>query len=114
MSVVGMITGQAGQANDSVAMHAHQACRGTNATSFLEMAEDRHDRLVGKLGAEEDGPLMLGEGLLARLAAEESVLALFSEAVVNREVAGVALPEGRTLRIGAAKTCKVVHRHEAS
>src|SRR3954454_13475608 len=99
MSVVGVIAGQAGQADDGVAVDSHQACGGADATTFLEMAEDRHDRVVGELGAKEDGPLVLGEGALAGVAAEESVLALLAEAVVDREVSGVALPEGRTLRV---------------
>jgi hypothetical protein len=94
MSVVGVIAGQAGQANDGVAMDAHQACGGTDATSFLEMAEDRHDRVVGELGAEEDGSLVLRERVSAEVAAKESVLALLAEAVVDREISGVAAPEG--------------------
>src|SRR3954454_24969505 len=114
MSVVGMIAGEAGQADDGVAMHPHQACGGADATSFLEVAEDRHDRVVGELGAEEDGPFVLGEGVLADVATEEPVLALLSEAVVDREVSGIALPERRTLGVGAAKTCEVFHRDEAS
>jgi hypothetical protein len=93
MSVVGVIAGQAGQADDGVAMDTHQSCGGTNAASFLEMAEDRHDRVVGELGAEEDGPFVLRERLLAGIAAEESVLALLPEAIVDREVSGIALTE---------------------
>ena len=94
MSVVGMIAGQAGQADDGVAMDADQACGGADATSFLEMAEDRHDFVVGEFGPEEDGPFVLGEGVLAGLAEEEAVLALLSEAVVDREVSSIALSEG--------------------
>jgi hypothetical protein len=114
MSVVGVIAGQAGQSNDGVTMDTHQACGGTNATPFLKMAEDRHDRVVGELGAEEDGPFVLGERVLAEVAAEESVLALLSEAVVDREVSGVALTEGRALGVGTAETCEVFHRHGTS
>jgi hypothetical protein len=114
MSVVGMIAGQAGQADDGVAMDADQACGGADATPFLEMAEDRHNLVVRELGTEEDGALVLGEGTLAGVAAEESVLALLSEAVVNREVSGVASAEIRTLGIGAAEPREVVHRYEAS
>jgi hypothetical protein len=114
MSVVGMIAGQAGQADDGVAVDPHQSCGGTDATSFLEMAEDRHDRVVGELGAEEDGPFVLGEGVLASVAAEEPRLALLAEAVVDREVSGVAFPEVRTRCVGAAETCEVFHRDEAS
>ena len=109
-----MITGQAGQADDGVAMDTDQACRGADAASFLEMAEDRHDRVVGELGAEEDGASVLGEGALAGVAAEQSVLALRSEAVVDREISGVAAAEIRTLGIGAAEAREVVHRREAS
>jgi hypothetical protein len=114
MSVVGVIAGQAGQADDSIAVDSHQACRGADATSFLEMAEDRHDCVVGEFGPEEDGPFVLGEGVLAEIAAEEPILALLAEAVVDREVSGVALTEGRTLRVGAAEACEVFHRREAS
>jgi hypothetical protein len=114
MSVVGMNAGQAGQSDDGVAVDPHQPCGGADAASFLEMAEDRHDRVVGELGAEEDGPFVLREGLLAGVAAEEAILALLAEAIVDREVSGVALPEGRTLRIGAAEACEVFHRDEAS
>jgi hypothetical protein len=114
MSVVGVLTGQAGQANDGVAMDAHQACGGADATSFLEMAEDRHDGVVGELGAEEGGPSVLREGLLANVAAEESVLASLSEAVVDREVSGIALTEGRTPGVGTAEPGEVFHRREAS
>ena len=109
-----MIAGQAGQADDGIAMDPHQACGGADATSFLEMAEDRHDLVVRELGAEEDGALVLGEGALAGVAAEESVLALLAKAVVNREVSGVTSTEIRTLGIGAAEARDVVHRHEAS
>jgi hypothetical protein len=34
MRVVGVLASQAGQANNGVAMDAHQACRGPNATSL--------------------------------------------------------------------------------
>ena len=111
---MGVIAGQAGQADDGVAMDPDQACGGADATSFLEMAEDRHNRLVGELGPEEDGPFVLREGVLADVAAEESVLAMLAEAVVNREVSGVASAEFRTLGIGTAETREIVHRHEAS
>ncbi len=94
MSIVGVLASPAGQANDGVAMDAHQACGGPNATSFLEMVEDRHDLVVGELGAEEDGPLVLGERALAEIAAKESVLTLLAEAVVDQEMAGVAVAEG--------------------
>jgi hypothetical protein len=114
MSVVGMIAGQAGQADDGVAMDADQACGGADATSFLEMAEDRHDLVVREFGTEEDGAFVLGEGVLAGVATEESVLALRAVAVVDREVSGVASAEIRTLGIGAAEAREVVHRHEAS
>src|SRR5438309_5152205 len=114
MSVVGVIAGQAAQADDGVTVDAHQSCGGADATPFLEVAEDRHDRLVGELGAKEDGPFVLRERLLAGVAAEEAVLTLFSEAVVDREVSSVALTEGRTLGVGTAEPCEVVHRHEAS
>jgi hypothetical protein len=114
MSVVGMIAGQAGQADDGVAMDADQACGGADATSFLEMAEDRHDRVVGELGTEEDGAFVLGEGALAGVAAEESVLALLPEAVVDREVSSVALAEGGALGVGATEAYEVFHRHEPS
>jgi hypothetical protein len=83
MSVVGVIAGQAGQADDGIAVDSHQACGGADATSFLKVAEDRHDRVVGELGAEEDGPFVLGEGVLAGVAAEEPILALLAEAVVD-------------------------------
>ena len=109
-----MIAGQAGQTHDGIAVDADPACRGADATSLLEMAEDRHDRLVGELGAEEDGPFVLRERVLADLAAEESVLVVLSEAVVDREVSGMALTERRTARIGTAETCEVFHRDEAS
>jgi hypothetical protein len=114
MSVVGMAAGQAGQADDGVAMGAHQACGGPDAAPFLEMTEDRHDRVVGELGAEEDGPFVLRERVSAGVAAEEPVLALLAEAVVDREVPGVALTERRTARVGAAEPCEVFHRGEAS
>jgi len=109
-----MIAGQAGQADDGVAMNTDQACGGADATSFLEMAEDRHDLVVRELGTEENGAFVLGEGVLAGVAAEEPVLALPPKAVVDREVAGVASAEIRTLGIGAAEAREVVHRHEAS
>jgi hypothetical protein len=114
MSVVGVLAGQAGQADDGIAMHPHESCGGADATSFLEVPEDRHDRVVGELGSEKDGPLVLRERLLAQVAAEESVLALLAEAVVDREVSEVALTEGRTLSVGAAETCEVFHRYKAS
>jgi hypothetical protein len=114
MSVVGVIAGQTGQADDGVAMDADQACGGADATSFLEMAEDRHDRVVGELGPEEDGAFVLGESAPADVAAEESMLALLPEAVMDREVSGVALAEGGALGVGAAEACEVFHRHEAS
>jgi hypothetical protein len=114
MSVVGMVASQAGQADDGIAMDTHQACGGADAASFLKVTEDRHDTVVGELGTEEDGAFVLGEGALAGVAAEESVLALLAEAVVDREVSGVASAEIRALGIGAAEAREVVHRHEAS
>jgi hypothetical protein len=114
MSVVGVIAGQAGQADDGIAVDSHQACGGADTTSFLEVSEDRHDLVVGEFGAEEDGPFVLRERLLAGAAAEEAVLALLSEAIVNRKVSGIALSERRTPRVGAAEACEVFHRDEAS
>ena len=90
-----------------------QACGGADATSFLEMAEDRHNRLVGELGPEEDGPFVLREGVLADVAAEESVLAMLAEAVVNREVSGVASADSEHW-VSGQRNAEIVHRHEAS
>ena len=89
MSAVGVIAGQAGQADDGVAVDADQSCGGADTASFLEVAEDRHDRLVGEFGAEEDGPFVLRERPSAGIAAEEPVLALLAEAVVDREITGI-------------------------
>ena len=88
-----MIAGQAGQADDGVAMDADQSCGGADATSFLEMAEDRHDLVVRELGTEEDGACVLGKGAWSGVATEESVLALLAEAIMNREVSGMVVAQ---------------------
>ena len=106
MSVVGVIAGQAGQADDGIAVDSHQACGGADTTSFLEVSEDRHDLVVGEFAGEEDGPFVLRERLLAGVAAEEAVLAVLSEAIVNRKVPALRCPNAEHRVLGQQKRVK--------
>ena len=114
MSVVGVITGGAGQPDDGVAMGADQAAGLADAVALGEVVEDGRGLLLGHPAVEERRALPFGEAGLAGLAVEQSDVVILAVAVADGEVAGVAPPVQGASGILAAEAREVVHGEGAS
>src|SRR5512135_1847618 len=97
MSVVGMLSGHAGESHDGVAVDTDEAAGGTHAAAFIEMFEHRESRLFGQMAAVQRRALALGEAGAAGIAVELPVLLGLAVAAADREIARVALTVERTV-----------------
>jgi hypothetical protein len=109
VSVVGMLSGDAGQPADGVGIDADQASGGADAAALVEVLEHRESPLFGEMAVEQGRALALGEATLAGLAVEQSDLALLAVAGADREVAGVTAAVEGALRVLTAEAREVVH-----
>jgi hypothetical protein len=109
MSVVGMLSGDAGQTSDGVGVDADQASGGADAAALVEVLEHGEGLLFGEMAVEQRRALALGEAVLARLAVEQSDVALLTVAGADREIAGVTGAVEGALRVLTAETREVVH-----
>jgi hypothetical protein len=89
MSVVGMLSDDAGQPSDGIGINADQAPGGADATALVEVLEHSESLFFGEMAVEQSRALALGEARLARLAVEQSDVVLFAVAGAGREVAGI-------------------------
>jgi hypothetical protein len=109
MSVVGVLTGGAGQADDGVAMDAEEASRGADAAALVEVLENGEGCLLGEMAAVERRALALGEAGATGVAIELAELFVLAVVATDREVAGVAPAVERTVGILATEAGEVVH-----
>ena len=109
MSVVGMNSGGACQADNGVAMDADEAPGLANAVALGQVVEDRDGGRFGEVATIQWCALTLGEAGPAGVAVELAELLLFAVVAADREVAGVTFAVERTAGILAAETCEVVH-----
>jgi hypothetical protein len=114
MSVVGMLSGGTGQADDGVAMDADEAAGLADAVAFGEVMEDGCGLLVGHAAVEQRGALALGETSLAGVAVEQADVVGLAVAIADGEIAGIALPVQGAVTILAAKARKIIHNQVAS
>jgi hypothetical protein len=112
LSVVGVLSGDAGQSDDGVGIDADQASGGADAAALVEVLEHGAGLVVGEMGVEQGRPLAFGEAVLAGVAVEQSDVVLFSVAGADREIAGVAPRLEGTLGILATEARKVVHAED--
>jgi hypothetical protein len=109
MSVVGMLSGDAGQPSDGVGIDADQASGGADATALVEVLEHGEGLLFGEMAVEEGRALALGEAVLARLTVEQSDVVLLAVAGADREVSGVTRAVEGALGVLTAEAREVVH-----
>jgi len=109
MSVVGMNSGGACQADNGVAMDADEAPGLANAVALGQVVEDRDGGRFGEVATIQWCALTLGEAGPAGVAVELAELLLFAVVAADREVAGVTFAVERTAGILAAETYEVVH-----
>jgi hypothetical protein len=109
MSVVGMLSGEAGQSADGVGIDADQSSGGADAAALVEVLEHGEGLLLGEMGVEQGRALALGEAVFARLAVEQSDVVLLAVAGADGEIAGVAPGVEDALGVLAAEAREVVH-----
>jgi hypothetical protein len=104
-----MLSGQAGQPGDGVAMDADEPAGLPGAVALGEVVQHRAGLVVREMRAEERGALALGEAVFAGPTVEEPDVALLAEAAAHGEVAGVALAVEGASGVLAAEASQVVH-----
>jgi hypothetical protein len=109
MSVVGVLPGGAGQADDGVAVDADEAAGLADAAALGQVLQNRDGGFLGEVAAIQRRALALREAGAAGVAVELSELLVLAESAADREVTGAALTEERAVRILAAEAGKVVH-----
>jgi hypothetical protein len=109
MSVVGVLSGGAGESDDGVAMDADEAPGGADAATLVEVLKHGVGLLLGQMAAVERRAFAFGEAGAAAVAVELSELLVLAEVAADREVAGVTSAVERTVRILAAEAREVVH-----
>jgi hypothetical protein len=112
MSVVGVLSGPAGQAGDGVAVDADEATGLPGAVALGEVVQHRAGLALGEVRAEQRSALALGEAIPAGLAVEEANVVVLAEVAADGEVAGVAVPVECAVGVLAAEASEVVHGSE--
>jgi hypothetical protein len=109
MSVVGVLPGGAGEADDGIAVDADEAPGLADAVALGQVLQDRDGGLLGEVAAIQRRALALREAGAAGVAVELPELLVLAESAADRVVAGVALAVERAVRILAAEAGEVVH-----
>jgi hypothetical protein len=109
MSVVGMLSGDAGQSDDGVGIDPDQASGGADATALIQVLEDGEGLLLGEMGVEQGRALSLREAALAGVAVEQADVVLLAVAGADGKIASVALAVEDALGVLAAEAREVVH-----
>jgi hypothetical protein len=86
----GVSAGFLSQPADGFAVHLRQSRRLPNATSFIEVFQNRQNRLSGKPGSEQSGAAAFAEAFAADFATEQSPL-IVAVAIADVKVAGITL-----------------------
>ena len=109
MSVVGMLSDDAGQPSDGVGIDADQASGAADAAALVEVLEYGKGCFFGEMAVEQGRALAFGEAVLAGLAVEQPDVVLLAVAGTDREVTGVAGAVQGAFRVLTAEACEVVH-----
>jgi hypothetical protein len=108
VSVVGVLSGGAGESDDGVAVDADESSGGADAAPLVEVFEHREGPLLGQVAAVQRRALALGEAGAAGVAGELPELLVLAEAAADRAVTGVTAAVEGASRVLAAETCEVV------
>jgi len=114
MSVVGMLSGPAGQSADGVGIDADQASGGADPAALVEVLEHGKGLLLGEMGMEQGRALPLRESRLARLAVEQADVVPIAVAVADREITGVATAVEVAVGVLTTEAPEVVHAGDRS
>src|SRR4051812_36935523 len=109
MSVVGMLSGDAGQPSDGVGVDADEASGLSDAAAVVEVPEHVEGLPLREMAVEEGRALAFGEAVLARLAVEQADVVLRAVSVADREIAGVSARVEGTVGVLTAEAREVVH-----
>ena len=104
-----MLSDDAGQPSDGVGIDADEASGAADTTALVEVLEYGQGCFLGEMAVEQGRALALGEAILARLAGEQSDVALLAVAGTDREIAGVSCAVEGALRVLTAEAREVVH-----
>jgi hypothetical protein len=106
--------GQPGVADHGVAVHLHQPGGGADAVALGQVLEDRQRLLLGQLGAEQRGALLLREPRLAGAAAEQAAALVLAVAGADRQVVDPSRAEVGATLVQAAEAGQVLRHGDAS
>jgi hypothetical protein len=114
MSVVGMLSDDAGQASNGIGIDADQASGAADATALIEVLEDGEGGFFGEMAVEQGRALAFGEAVFAGLAVEQSDVVLLTVAGADREVPSVTLTVEGAFGVLTAEAREVVHARDRS
>lgn len=109
MSVVGMLSGDAGEPDDGVGIDADQASGGADTASLVEVLEHGEGLLFGKMDVEKGRAFAFGETLLAGVTVEQADVVSFAVASADGEIAEVTLRVERTVGVLTTEASEIVH-----
>ena len=105
---MGVLAGDAGIASDGIGMDLDQARRLEDATTLVDVLEDRGDLVLGQVGAVQRGSLAFGEPVMTGAAIEQAILVEFAESAGDGEVSGAAATEVGAARIEATELSEII------
>jgi hypothetical protein len=114
MSVVGMLSDDAGQPSDGVGIDADQASGAADTTALVEVLEYGKGCLFGEMAVEQGRALAFGEAVLASFAVEQPDVVLLAVAGADREITGVTDAVEGAFRVLTAEAREVVHAGDRS
>src|SRR5262249_20668928 len=106
----GLLTSHEGQPYYRVLVHSDQATGLANATTLLQMLQDRKGLVLGKFGAVQGGALAFREALLAGATGQDTTILVGAIAKADAEVVEAAATVVGAARVLATEDFQVVHR----
>src|SRR5262249_1580142 len=98
VDLLGLLTSHEGQPYYRVLVHSDQATGLANATTLLQMLQDRKGLVLGKFGAVQGGALAFREALLAGATGQDTTILVGAIAKADAEVV-----EAAATVVGAAR-----------
>jgi hypothetical protein len=114
MSVVGMLSDDAGQTPNGVGIDADQASGASDTTALVEVLEDGEGLLFREVAVEQGRTLAFGEAVLAGLAVKQSDVVLLAVAGADREITGITEAVQGAFPVLTAEAREVVHAGDRS
>jgi hypothetical protein len=109
MSVVGMLSGGAGQSDDGIGLDADETSGLSDAVALSQVVEDGLGGLVGETAAVQGRALAFREAGATGVAIEEPESVLLAVAGADREVAGIASAVEGAVSVLATEAGEIVH-----